>query len=305
MNISVIIPVYNTERFLQDCISSVMNQDGVYEIILVDDGSTDGSRQLCEQWAKESSQIKILTHEGRVHLGRSATRNLGINHAACEWVSFLDSDDYFLPGRFMTLTKAKELRAQGYYMSVGTSYEDENYKDVFEDRITQIEHPPPSRDLLDFLIQNDDERISLIGLTVRKSAVRALGGFDTKLEIGEDTDLIWRLAGQFAMEPQPGPQSLSVRRVHGSNTYFNKELVRRGRHLFYRKWLTVANKYSLAKASKKVIFRKALSYSPAKPFKFKLLDYFVKGGLLIYYYSFISFQKLRTNGRHREPLGRE
>ena len=92
MKYSVIIPVYNCEQYLESCVESVCNQntDLECEIILVDDGSTDGSGQLCDRLAQIRSSIRVI-HQ--VNQGVSAARNAGLNAARGEYVFFLDGDD--------------------------------------------------------------------------------------------------------------------------------------------------------------------------------------------------------------------
>lgn len=90
--ISVIIPVYNTKDYLESCLESVINQSYEnLEIILVDDGSTDGSSNLCEQFSREDSRIKVIH---TVNEGTSAARNKGIQQAGGKYLGFIDSDDY-------------------------------------------------------------------------------------------------------------------------------------------------------------------------------------------------------------------
>lgn len=90
--ISVIIPIYNVEKFLDRCVSSVVNQTlRDIEIILVDDGSPDRCPQMCDEWAKQDSRIKVI-HKNNAGLGYA--RNSGIDVASGEYITFLDSDDY-------------------------------------------------------------------------------------------------------------------------------------------------------------------------------------------------------------------
>lgn len=92
MMMSVVIPVYNVELYLQECIDSVLKQTFTdYEIILVDDGSTDNSRQICDCYAEQYSQICVIHQENG---GLSAARNVGLDAAQGEFIYFLDSDDY-------------------------------------------------------------------------------------------------------------------------------------------------------------------------------------------------------------------
>lgn len=92
MRYSIIIPVYNTKDYLATCINSCVNQTYPdIQIILVNDGSTDGSKELCEEYAKKDSRIVLVNKENG---GLSDARNIGIKRAEGEYVILLDSDDY-------------------------------------------------------------------------------------------------------------------------------------------------------------------------------------------------------------------
>lgn len=99
--ISIIIPVYNTKPYLSRCIESVLNQNYAdYELLLIDDGSSDGSKEICDTYAETDSRIRVFHKENG---GVSSARNMGLNHAKGEWVYFVDSDDEVLPGGLQTL----------------------------------------------------------------------------------------------------------------------------------------------------------------------------------------------------------
>lgn len=90
---SVICPIYNSELFLKECIKSVIDQTFLdWELILVDDGSTDNSLSICTQFKKTNNKIKIFKSD---HKGTLIARNLGIKHSNGKYLLFLDSDDYF------------------------------------------------------------------------------------------------------------------------------------------------------------------------------------------------------------------
>ncbi len=91
--LSVIIPVYNVEEYIDDCIKSVLNQTYTnIDIVLVDDGSTDGSGIKCDEWAQKDTRICVVHKENG---GLSDARNAGIKHAIGSYVLFLDSDDFW------------------------------------------------------------------------------------------------------------------------------------------------------------------------------------------------------------------
>ena len=92
---SVIIPVHNTEKYLRECLDSVVNQTlREIEIICVDDGSTDGSPAILQEYAAKDSRIRVLTQP---NMNAGAARNHGLRYATGEFLSFLDSDDFFEP----------------------------------------------------------------------------------------------------------------------------------------------------------------------------------------------------------------
>jgi len=93
--ISVVVPVYNQERFLEKCIDSLLGQTYTeLEIILVDDGSTDKSGAICDVYAKKDARIKVIH---KVNGGLSDARNAGIDIASGDYIAFVDSDDYVAP----------------------------------------------------------------------------------------------------------------------------------------------------------------------------------------------------------------
>lgn len=91
INISVIIPVYNGDKFLHNCIESVLNQTYQnFEIVIVNDGSVDNSGYICDEYAKKYSMIRVYHQANK---GVSAARNLGIEKAKGDWFYFMDADD--------------------------------------------------------------------------------------------------------------------------------------------------------------------------------------------------------------------
>ena len=92
MFLSFIVPIYNVKDYLRECIDSLLNQDiDDYEIILVDDGSTDGSSEICDKYAEKSNKIKAF-HKSND--GLSSARNEGVRKASGDYLAFVDGDDY-------------------------------------------------------------------------------------------------------------------------------------------------------------------------------------------------------------------
>ena len=93
--ISIIIPVYNTEKYLSECINSILNQTYEnFELLLIDDGSTDESLKICNDFKEKDGRVKVFHHENH---GVSYTRNRGITLSKGDYIAFIDADDYILP----------------------------------------------------------------------------------------------------------------------------------------------------------------------------------------------------------------
>ena len=93
--ISVIIPVYNVENYLEECLNSVQHQTYTnIEVILVNDGSTDKSKLICERYCQEDSRFHLISQTNQ---GQSVARNTGVVASTGEFIAFVDSDDIILP----------------------------------------------------------------------------------------------------------------------------------------------------------------------------------------------------------------
>ena len=104
--ISVIIPVYNVASYLSECLESVLSQDYEnLEVILIDDGSTDESGKICDEYAQKDSRICVIHQE---NCGAGAAKNAGLRAATGEYLCFLDSDDYLEPGAYSHMVELME-----------------------------------------------------------------------------------------------------------------------------------------------------------------------------------------------------
>lgn len=90
--ISIIIPVYNIEKYIEKCLDSILDQTYEdFEVIIVDDGSTDSSGQICDSYARTDNRIKVIHIKNG---GASKARNIGIEYSSGDWITFVDGDDY-------------------------------------------------------------------------------------------------------------------------------------------------------------------------------------------------------------------
>lgn len=123
--ISVMIPVYNVERYLPECIDSILRQTYThFELILVDDGSTDSSGEICRSYAEKDSRIRYVRQENG---GVSVARNKGLEFAQGEWIAFADSDDWMEPNQYEVLMQTA-LETDAEIAACGVSHEFKNLK---------------------------------------------------------------------------------------------------------------------------------------------------------------------------------
>lgn len=106
MKISVIVPVYNVESYLERCLESLIKQDyDNIEIVLINDGSTDNSCEICKKYAKNNNNIIFIDQENK---GIAETRNIGLRYSTGDYITFLDSDDWVASNIYSTLIKIAE-----------------------------------------------------------------------------------------------------------------------------------------------------------------------------------------------------
>ncbi len=99
--ISIIVPIYNTESYLRRCIESILNQTYKnFELLLIDDGSTDNSLKICEEYALQDERIRVFHKQNG---GQGTARNMGIDNAKGDYIGFVDSDDYISPQMYEIL----------------------------------------------------------------------------------------------------------------------------------------------------------------------------------------------------------
>ena len=117
MQLSIIIPVYNAEKFLAECVQSIFEQNipqENFEVILINDGSTDSSLEICQKLTQRHKNIRVLNQKNK---GQSIARNIGMTASKGEYIFFIDSDDYIKSGylnNFLSIVKKKDLDFLGF-----------------------------------------------------------------------------------------------------------------------------------------------------------------------------------------------
>jgi glycosyltransferase involved in cell wall biosynthesis len=185
--VSVIVIFLNAANFLQEAIESVLAQTYEHwELLLVDDGSNDGSTEIAMRFAAENSgRIKYFEHNGHQNLGMSAARNLGIRQSKGEYIAFLDADDYWLPNKLDVQTRILESQPEAGMLFGNTKYwfswtgrsEDSqrDYVPSLRVRTHTLFYPPL---LLLLFIQGKAEVPCTCSILVRRAVAEKIGGFE-------------------------------------------------------------------------------------------------------------------------------
>ena len=228
LEVSVIIPVYNAEKFLQKAVESAVYLEEVGEIILIEDQSPDNALALAVSLEQEFDKVKLFQHPDKKNHGAGASRNLGIQKASCEYIAFLDSDDYYLPNRFVKdkLVFETHDNCDGVYSAVGTHFYSQEAKKEFFDKgfgyqeiltLTGKVVPEVLFSVLFNKHQNIKGEFCTNGITVKKSVFKKVGYFNTALKLRQDIHLWKRLAGFCNLYPSEIVTPTAMRVIHASN----------------------------------------------------------------------------------------
>ena len=203
--VSVITPVFNVKAFLVETIESVLSQQyNNWELILIDDGSTDGSAQIAKSYSgKFPGKIFYFEHENHVNKGASPSRNLGLSDAKGEVIAFLDSDDYWSPEK---LQKQVELLNQNPEASVlceatnyWSSWADPQKKDVVIQVLEEADRLYYAPQLVPLVYPlGRGPGFCTCGLIIKKTLIDEIGGFNEnfigKNQLFEDQVLFAKLS---------------------------------------------------------------------------------------------------------------
>ena len=125
VKVSVIVPVFNTEKYLKKCVDSILNQSlKNIEIIFIDDGSNDNSLGILEEYAKIDKRIKIIS---KLNEGQGVARNIGIKSAIGEYIAFVDSDDFIQINMLEKLYSYSKNKNLDICMCKVSTYDDMSY----------------------------------------------------------------------------------------------------------------------------------------------------------------------------------
>ncbi len=243
--VSVIIIVYNGAAFLAEAIDSVRAQSlSDWELLVVDDGSTDSSREIAASYAKaDPARVKLLRHPGGRNHGMSATRNLGLSRARGDFVAFLDADDTWTPDKLETQVAILDAHPSAG-MAYGRALIWQSWrpgpqpKDFFYDLgVTpdRIYHPPH---LFFIQLPNVYQTPTTGGSLIRRSLIDRIGGFEPQFR-GMFEDQVFHAKVMLSAPVFVSDKlCLNYRQHPGSTTAISASMGRDERaHLRYLLWL--------------------------------------------------------------------
>lgn len=190
--ISVIIPVYNVEKYLNQCINSVLNQ-GVkdIEIILINDGSTDNSGKICDEYAIKDNRIKVIHKENG---GLSDARNSGINLAKGKYLLFLDSDDYWMEDSLFKIYDIAKKDTDIVFLTAAKFFDKSNIiEDTFECLDKDKIKNKTKEQVFNYLAQTDKFPVSACTKLIKRDLIVENQLFFEKGLLSEDIDWSTRL----------------------------------------------------------------------------------------------------------------
>lgn len=232
--ISVVIPLYNSKETIIECINSVLNQtkvDLIKEIIVVNDGSTDGSEKLVQEILKKEIKVKVITKRNG---GVSTARNAGIRVAGAEWIALLDSDDIWLPQKIEKQWRQIERRPQIKFIGCNRNRENIHWGRKVDTDLYML-------NLRHVLIKNWPHTSTAL---IKREVFREVGMFNEKMYYAEDGDMWNRIvckyplfyvsecleiAGNYKKQFGESGLSANIKGMHNGNIRNIMELKKRGR----------------------------------------------------------------------------
>lgn len=226
---SVVIPVYNKERYIRRSIDSVLQQTfSDFELVIVDDGSTDQSSNIIR--ACNDSRVRFFQ---QANSGVSAARNRGISESRSLWVSFLDADDEYLPDFLQEIYEAAR-----QFPQAGAIYVDSIWLrggvqvNRFSDSFLS---PRLLADYFDHVVFAGENEINSSGIAVRRDVFLSAGTFPVGIRIGEDSDLWMRIAWSTKIAHIPRP--LSVYHLDAGDSQWEDDRLKEAYWVTtYRQW---------------------------------------------------------------------
>ena len=241
----MIMPVYNGEAFLGDAVQSVTGQTYTdWELIIVDDGSTDNSFGIAHDFCKKDERIQLLQHQNRQNRGVSASRNLGIRQAKGDWIALLDADDQWQPEKL-------RIQAETIQNNRGISMLYCQGERTFEAYSGPTKNKAygsgvPGRLNRPFLKTLNGFETPTSGVVLNKTILEKTGGFDESMSFSEDTLLFHKM-------------------LLFGDLYFTDQPLLEARHHDASAKQTVSSKKMIR--ARLTVYLKLLEFEPGKPYR--------------------------------------
>jgi len=225
-SVSVVIPTYNYGRFIGEAIESVLKQTlAASEVIVIDDGSTDDTETVVREF--EDRGVRYIRQE---NAGVCAARNTGVAESGGDLIGFLDADDTWEPTKIEKQSAKFAVDAQVGLVHCGMREFDSETGSAIAEHLVGGEEGVADNLLL-------WEGPVIVGpggtIMVSREAFDTVGGFDTRMKVGEDWDFCYRVARKYKVRFVP--EALVNYRVHGAAAHHNVDNMERGMRLFYEK----------------------------------------------------------------------
>lgn len=242
--VSVIIPAYNVERYIEKAIRSALAQKEVQEVLVINDGSTDAT--VKKVLKIKDTRIKLLAHPANKNRGRSASRNLGIEKSNFEFIAFLDADDYYLPNRFEKDTDLflKNPQCDAIHNAVGYDVVNPDYN-YLKDQLYTVTREVEPKELFMGLLDGLFGHFQINGFTIKKQVLKSTGLFNEQLKVAEDTDFFWKVAIASNVYTGVIDQPVAMRVVHDENCFYRKDLYERYDYMTYESVIKWAAQYGV------------------------------------------------------------
>jgi glycosyltransferase involved in cell wall biosynthesis len=207
--VSVIIIFLNAERFIEEAIESVIGQTySNWEILFVDDGSTDNSSEIAKHYAAlYNSRVRYLDHDRHENRGMSASRNLGINNSKGEYIAFLDSDDFWLPNKLESQLVIMEHYPEAALVygtaKIWRSWRDnssDKQNDKLQELIVRVDSLTSPPKLLEIFLGQENATPIPSDIMVRRHIVNSVGGFEDSFRgMYEDQVFLTKVCLQYSV----------------------------------------------------------------------------------------------------------
>jgi glycosyltransferase involved in cell wall biosynthesis len=212
--VSVVVPVFNAAPFLRTALNSVLAQTyPAFEVIVVDDGSSDGSTQILGAYR---DRVRVYEQSRK---GAAAARNLGVRHARGQYIAFQDADDYWFPTKLARQVDHALSNPSHSIVFSQFAYWYPDGNGDYRDPRWFLEHPETwlvPEPLSGYIYADEllDSLIAMIVPLVHRDVFERLGGFDERLEAGSDYDFWLRATNRF--QAHKIPECFALYRIHGT-----------------------------------------------------------------------------------------